>query len=391
MNPIPANLQRRPLLAAALLLLPLGSQAGEPADIRLGEMSLTPTLSLTETYDDNFREAAAPLDEASWITRIVPALELTAQDRLNAYRLRYSLVSDIFHSSHDDDNTDHHLDAGAHLEFSSRHRLDLDAGYDRVENTADATSIAENDKYHTRRVGVVYGFGIESATMQFELAADEERKRYDNSGSLNKDKEHDTRTLGATAYYRLAPKTRALLEITSSEFDYVSFKSLDGVNRSYFAGLSLDATAKTSGSVKVGHEEKDFDAPGQRDPDLIAWAADLTWKPRSYSAVRLTARQGIDEGSGEEQFVEARETGLEWRHRWNAFLATDLGYSRSKKDYDNAANRHDETDSYRIGLTWDVRRWLAVELGYRYRERGSNVEQENFERSRYTAGINLSL
>jgi hypothetical protein len=379
------------MLVAALVILPLQVIAGEPADIRVGELSLTPTLRLSEAYDDNFREAAEPDNQSSWITTIEPALELAAQDRLNLYRLRYALESDIYHSSHDDDNTDHHLDADAHLEFSSRHRLDLNAGYDRIENTADTTSRAENDKYHTRNIGAVYGLGVESAAMQFELGADQEHRRYDNSGSLNRDKDRDTRTLSATAYYRLAPKTRVLFEIGSSDFDYVSSRTLDSVNRSYLAGVTLDATASTSGTFKVGREEKDFDDPAASDPGLTAWHADLSWKPRTYSTFRLTARQGIDEGSSQEQFVETRMAGLEWDHAWNGFFSTQLAVIRSKMDYANAANRHDETDTYRLGLTWELRRWLSLDLGYRYRQRESNVDQENFERSLYLAGLNLNL
>ncbi|MCP8690027.1 outer membrane beta-barrel protein [Marinobacterium sedimentorum] len=391
MIPTPVNLRQRHLLVAALVILPLQVIAGEPADIRVGELSLTPTLRLSKAYDDNFREAAEPDNQSSWITTIAPALELAAQDRLNLYRLRYALDADIYHASHDDDNTDHHLDADAHLEFTSRHRLDLNAGYDRVENTADATSRAENDKYHTRNIGAVYGLGVESAAMQIELAADQEHRRYDNSGTLNQDKNRDTRSLSATAYYRLAPKTRALLEIGSSDFDYLSARTLDSVNRSYLAGVTLDATARTSGSFKVGREEKDFDDPAASDPGLTAWYADLTWKPRTYSSVRLTARQGIDEGSSEEQFVETRMAGLEWDHAWNGFFSTQLAVVRSKMDYANAANRHDETDTYRLGLTWEFRRWLSLDLGYRYRQRESNVDQENFERSLYLAGLNLNL
>ncbi|MFC6670566.1 outer membrane beta-barrel protein [Marinobacterium aestuariivivens] len=283
-------------------------------------------------------------------------------------------------------------------EFSSRHRLDLNAGYDRVEQVADSTLLGENDRYHSSSVGAVYGFGIESATMQLELAVDQERKRFDNSGTLNRDKDHNSRALSATAYYRLAPKTRALFEVGATEFDYLGFPSsggtnpdLDSVNHSYFAGLAFDATAKTTGSFRIGHEEKDFDDPDKNDPGLTAWRADLTWQPRSYSTFRLTARQGIDEGSIEEQFVETRTTGLAWNHRWNAFFSTGLAYARTKKDYENAANRQDDMNSYRIGLTWDLRRWVSLELGYRYRERDSNVDRENFERNLYSAGLNVSL
>ncbi|WP_379909072.1 hypothetical protein [Marinobacterium aestuariivivens] len=101
-------------MLAALVILPTVALAGEPADIRLGEMTFTPTLRLTETYDDNVREAVAEDAESSWVTTVEPTLELAAQDRLNIYSLRYGLESDIFHSSHRDDNTDHHLDADAH-------------------------------------------------------------------------------------------------------------------------------------------------------------------------------------------------------------------------------------------------------------------------------------
>ncbi|ANG61177.1 hypothetical protein A8C75_01030 [Marinobacterium aestuarii] len=382
----------RKVLPAAIVAAVSGQAlAIEPANFSLGGMTLTPVVKLSESYDDNFREVASPDEESSWITTIEPSFVLAAQDRLNVYSLGYRFNSEIYHSSHDDDNTDHFLNADAHMEFNSRNRLDLAAAYSKQEDTGDTTSLVENDKYHSYNVGGVYGFGAESATMQLELGANREWKRYDNSGSLNQDKERDTDSLSATAYYRLASKTRALFEVVYNDYDYVTFDNLDSDSMAYLLGLTWEATAKTTGTAKIGYESKDFDDASRKDPSGTVWQVGVSWQPRTYSTFTLNTRQSFNEGSVEENYIENTTTSLNWNHEWSSYVSTDVNYSHTEEDYDNALNRKDETDSIALGLNYEMRRWLSVGLGYKYSERDSNVAKENFDRNLVQASLTMSF
>lgn len=387
---------RRTAISALILAASSGpALAFEPADIRLGDMTLTPSLRLSEAYDDNFR--ATRDGESSWITTIEPTFVLGAQDRLNTYELSYSFNTQLFHSSHRDDHTDHHLSADAHMEFDSRNRLDLSAGYDKVEETADTTEPTENDKYHNADIGAIYGFGAESARMQLELGARHEHRRYDNSGDLNADRDHDTDTLTGTAYIRLAPKTRALFEAEASDFRYRTNHSLDSISLAYLAGVTWDATARTSGSLKVGRERKNFDATtdirGRRlnDPSENVWELGVTWKPLTYSRVELSTSQQIEEGSDRENFIRTRRTALDWNHHWKTYVSTELSLWHTDERYDNAIERHDKTDGAGVALNYDLRRWLSVGLGYQYTDRSSTLAEKTYDRNLYQATVKVSL
>ncbi|UTW10622.1 outer membrane beta-barrel protein [Marinobacterium rhizophilum] len=382
---------RKALPAAMVAAVSGQALAIEPANFQVGGMTFTPTVKLSESYDDNFREVASPDEESSWITTIEPSFVLAAQDRMNVYSLGYRFNSEFYHSSHDDDNTDHFLNADAHMEFTSRSRLDLAAAYSKQEDTGDTTSLVENDKYHSYNVGGVYGYGAESATMQLEFGANRAWKRYDNEGALNLDKERDTDSLSATAYYRVAPKTRALFEVRYNDYDYVTFNTLDSDSMAYLLGLTWDATARTTGTAKIGYEEKDFDDAARKDPSATVWEVGVSWQPRSYSTFTLNTRQGIDEGSVEENFIETTTTSLNWNHAWSSYLSTDVNFSHTEEDYDNVANRQDEKDSIALGLNYEMRRWLSLGLGYKYTERDSNVAAENFDRNLVQASATLSF
>ena len=381
---------KQTLAAAVVAVVSNQALAIEPAEIDLGPITLTPTLKLAEAYNDNVDEDAR--ENASWVTEVSPTFVLAAQDRLNVYSLTYSFDSEIFHSQHDDDNTDHHLTADAHLEFNSRNRLDLNAGYHDVEDTDDAdSSTGENDQYHTSNIGAVYGFGAQSATMQLEFGVNHEAKRYDNSGTLNDGKERDTDSLSGIAYYRLAPKTRALFEMRYSDFDYVSNDPLNSYNLTYLGGITWSATARTSGSLKLGYEEKDFDDADKKDPGGTVWEVSVTWAPRTYSSFTLSTNRGFDEGGDTgEDYIETTATRLEWNHDWNSYVSSNVYYSYTEEEY-QGIDRDDDTSVFAMGLTWELRRWMDVGLGYKYTDKDSTYSSESYNQNLYQASLNLSF
>lgn len=372
--------------------------AVEPAGIHVGDLRLTPSLRLSESYNDNFR--ATRDAQSSWITTIAPTFVLGAQERLNTYELKYRFNSQVFHSSHRDDNTDHHLSADAKLEFDSRNRLEVGAGYDKVEEEADSVSALENDKYEVYDVSAKYRFGADSSRMQFEVGALHEQLRYDNSGTINADRDHDTDGITGAIYYRLAPSTKALLEARYHQYDYKNAiqsgtgagDTLDSDSTAYLAGLTWDATARTSGTAKIGREHKDFDAQAFNDATENIWELGLTWKPRTYSSFTLTTSQEIDEGGrDDENFIKSRRTELEWKHHWRSYISTEMSVWQSKDRYANEVGRRDSSNGGSLGLTYDLRRWLSVGLGYRYTDRDSTRSDKNFEQNLYQATITASL
>lgn len=387
-----SNRIKASLLAIAVSAASGSALAVEAMSIKLAEgLEFTPSLKVSESYDDNFREVEEN-EESSWVTRISPTLSLTAYGRKSEYVLSYTADSDTFHSSHKDNNTDHHLTADAGFRFDARNQLVLNAGYHKVEETTSSTPGVEGDKYNTKNVGGVYTYGAETATAQVDFGADYKELRYDNSGQLNAEKERDATALRSTFYYRVAPKTRVLAEVRHTDYSYVSEKSLDATNIAFLTGLTWEATAKTTGTVKFGREKKSFDRNDNDDQSNGMWEAGITWQPRTYSTFNLKARRALDEGENGASAIEATSTTLDWKHYWLDRVYSTASYTRSEQDYiDDSNNRLDKTDIFGLGLNYEMRRWLDIGVGYKYADNDSNFANESYERNIYSISITASL
>lgn len=394
-----SNKIKASLLAIAVSAASGSALAVEAMSIKLAEgLEFTPSLKVSESYDDNFREVEDN-EESSWVTRISPTLSLTAYGRKSEYVLSYTADSDIFHSSHKDNNTDHHLTADAGFRFDARNALVVNAGYHKVEETTSATAGTQGDKYNTRNIGGVYTYGAQTAMFQVDFGADYKELRYDNTARrgngdrLNSEKERDATALRSTLYYRVAPKTRALFEVRHTDYSYVSEKNLDATNLAFLTGLTWEATAKTTGTVKFGREKKSFDRNFNDDQSNGMWEAGITWQPRTYSTFNLRARRALDEGENGASAIEATSTTLDWKHYWLDRVYSTASYTRSEQDYidDSINNRLDKTDIFSLGLNYEMRRWLDIGVGYKYAENDSNVVNESYERNIYSISITASL
>ena len=362
----------------------------EPQSIRLSEgVTFTPSLKVAEAYDDNFR-AVEKSKDSSWITTIAPTFQLNADGRKSAYQLKYTASSDTFHSSHKDNNVDHFFNADAGFDFDARNRLALNAGYHDVEETASADQKIENDKFNTKNIGGVYTFGAQSARTQIELGSNYDELRYTNGNRLNSDKERDAMALRATAYYAVAPKTKVLLEGRHTDYDYKTFTARDSKNKALLAGVTWEATAKTTGTFKIGREKKDFDKSVFDDKSTGMWEAGVTWAPLTYSTFDLNTRRGFDEGEDNASAIKSQNTRLGWKHYWMDRVYTEASYARSDRKYQDI-KREDNRDDYGLRVTYQARRWLDVGLGYTYANNDSDVANESFKRNIYALTFNASL
>ncbi|MBF7730519.1 outer membrane beta-barrel protein [Pseudomonas sp. N040] len=365
-------------------------------------LKFTPTLKTEERYDDNIRAVENNV-QSSWVTAITPKFVLSTEGRNSAYALTYSLDNETYASSHDDDHTDHHVDADAGFQFDARNKLVLNAGYDKVEDIAnDNFEDINNDllvpqgnngepaKYTTANAGGVYTFGAATALTQIELGANYEELRYQNSDGFNEDLERNTTPLRATGYYRVAPKTRLLLEGRHTHFDYINDDDQDSDNKALLGGVTWDATAKTSGTIKVGAERKEFDNSTYDDDDNSMWEAGVKWSPRTYSTFNLTTRQGIAEGDSGASSIDSQTTALAWNHQWLERLSSEVSYSYTDNQYEGT-DQQDEIDIFGVGLTYKMRRWLDIGVGYKYATDDSNAPGESYDRNIYAISFTASL
>lgn len=362
----------------------------EPRYIRLGHFDFTPTLEVRERYDDNYR-GLSENEQASWVTGIRPTFILGARNRNSEYELEYSLDNETFHSDSRASHTDHYVNLRSAWEFSSRHRLRAGLGWHKVEETSDTEIDSENDKYSRAIAHAAYRYGARTARNQLEFGTRYEELRYHNSGDLNASEERDSLMFNTIWFHRLGASTHSLLELRHTDHDYKLPSALrDSTNQAVLGGASWEATAKTSGSVKLGVERKEFDSSQRKDFTSPMWEIGVSWEPRSYSVFKLNSRRAFDEGDDGASTINNWTTLATWEHEWTSRISTELLYRYSDREY-KGIDRDDKRTSWGAGVTWSPDRWVDVTLSYLHTENDSNVRRESYDRNIYLLSFDLRL
>ena len=371
-------------------LCPGTAWALDPQSIDIYGFDFTPTLLLSESYDDNFRELERNV-QSSMVTKVAPSFELKAEDRNSATRLIWQPTRYIYHDESDASNTAQRVRLNSIMEFTDRHRLKLEAEARKYERTTSTAVDGVNDKIRSSRVNGLYTFGARSAANQIDLGASYAQLRYGNSDGINDDKERNTTGLTTTWYHRIGSNTRGLLEYDHYDFDYLQSESrLNSKSDAVLAGAEWDFTARTTGKVRVGYERKNFDDSSVDDLSNPTWQVDLKWKPRTYSTFSFVARQAMAEGDDGADAVKTTSALVGWRHGWTERITTVAEAGLSRYEYEGQ-ERTDDLRDYNLAVEYAMRRWLDIELGYRYRNDDSDADNQSFERNIFLLSFNVSL
>ena len=369
----------------ALTSLTMASQlyAVEPAAINFGPFDFSPVVQITNGYDDNFR--AASTKEDTWFTSIQPTFVLGTAGLKSEYQLSYRFIHDYFHSYSSESTTDHFLTAAAFFEFDSRNRLQLSADFTDTTSINDANE--PDDEFRTRGLNALYSFGARTARFNLDLGLDVSRTRTQNE--INDDKDLNAHLISSTLYYRVSPRTRMLAEIRQSKQDYTINNALDSTNRNYLLGAEWEATAFTTGSVRIGRGKKDFKDADEPDVSRNMWELGLAWEPLTYSRFNLQSRSSIEEGDEGATSIKQQLYRLGWNHDWNGFISTTATYSHTKKDY--STGRNDKLQTTSLGINYAYDRWMDIGLRYQYTDNSSNINNESYNRNQIMLTFTVSL
>jgi polysaccharide biosynthesis protein VpsM len=384
------------ILSGTLLWDPGG--AGAQGNIELGPFRILLNLDLSGEYNDNI--LLAPRDELSdFIWTISPGVTIELPGRRWALRLGYR-ADIIRYTDHNElDTVDHTVQAAAQATFG---RLNLSLT-DEFKITQDfpgfpvpeLTTVTERHENLLRvegeyRVADRWSVG---AHYNFLLVNYIERQ-------FNELDRQD-HTVGGTVFYRVAPKTSVL-----AEYDYQIIRyDLDAVaavrdsdSHFFLVGVKGDLTAKTSATVKVGYQIKDYDNPALEDFDGPIVEAEVIWKYREPSQLRIYGgRANIESTFVGNNFFVATYGGVELRHYITSVLLLTARGLLGTNDYPEritigtATRKRDDT-FFEAGLSlrYQIRRWLAVELAYQFLRRDSNFSDFDYTNNRVIGTVHLT-
>lgn len=364
----------------AVLAEPVGY--GVPA----GPFRAYPELAVEFNHESNFFRTDGGLlpIKATWINVLAPALRLNALKGTDAYNLSYLARIGTVFSSRDDDFVDQAVNANANWELGARHRLraeyefldwhDRRGSGDPSEVSAPNLIYKHPDLWNSNRARMDYSFGSPGAKGRLDLAAAQTWRRYTNNDQETRD--NDRTLLDAAYFWRVFPKTSLLLDVNWQNVDYVNeapgSTTLDSQEWRLYAGATWDATAKTTGTIKLGYVAKDFKASVYQDYASIGWEADVQWRPRTYSIVNLTtSRNPMESATGQADAVIVSVIAADWVHYWRSYLRSKLGALGTNDEY-LGEDRVDHRFQVGAGLFYQPARRIELGAEYRYESRTSD-------------------
>ncbi|MAY43407.1 MULTISPECIES: outer membrane beta-barrel protein [unclassified Neptuniibacter] len=388
------TLLHRKSAIATLMLLPAVTvvspnlMAIEPAGVDAGPLQVIPQINVQVGHDDNIYSTETN-EVDSVITVINPSVQLVLEKGLDVYSLNYAIKQGVYEADSADNYTDHDLTAQARLDFNVRNRLELLARYlktheDRgtgLNQGSAATANPEPVEYHENTLSAKYSFGGLEAKGRIDVSGQLVDREYDNFRAQTEGKDRQTASASATFYYRVMPKTSLLFEVNYEDIDYdLAAITLDSVETEYLLGATWEATAKTTGIVKVGYAEKDFSSAARDDDDGLSWELAMEWAPKTYSVVSFVTSKEEEETDGTGNYIDTTSWSLNWQHDWTDKVISRASYGQSDSDY-VSSTRKDESTNYGVGVTYKMRRWLDLGLDYNYSDRESNVAGTDYDKN----------
>ena len=388
------------VMAAAVVLMGAAApaahaQTGQPSaegGLRLAEgVLLYPSVKLSAGRDDNVR-AVNEGAISSTATVLAPALKVEAKNPSGLYTLGYNGTYTRY-SSLSSDNTNNHdfAGSGAH-EFSARSRLNWSLGYqDRVDPRADAVvASAEPDQWRGQNLRALYSYGANQAKGRIETAFSASRKRYQNNLATTANSDVDTQQVEARYFWRVMPRTFLVAEARLGMADYRVGTANNNTDTRLLAGVTWQATAKTTGQVKVGRQQKDFDSAAKTDASGATYEMSVEWKPLSYSVFTVTAERSLQEALSVGDYNQSRSLGLAWSHQWNSLLTSRVGLNDARANFVNSA-RSDDTLTTSAGIVYSLGRRYALGLDLVHTQRDSTQSVNAYKRNSVLVSINAAL
>lgn len=330
-------------------------------------------------YDDNVLRKVDPISDSS--IQISPELQYLTHMGKHIFALDYQGEYSAFKDNTKLNYDNHDIALFARLDHSLKINSEFKLSYkDEVEepgtNNSSSLLITEFNQTQKKLAIAKLYYGTQQSIGQLVLGMDHREYRYTNN--LQGYRDVDRNRLTGTFFYRIAPKTRLLFQASLGDYDYITksqFPDQSSKETFYLAGVEWDITAKTSGSFKLGYQGKNFDQKVYSDITGLSYMLDMTWKPNTYSTIKITASRMTQESS--QLFTSAFVTNtysVDAEHEITPRTKLKAAYAYDNDDIVTVRNRTDKRHNIVLGVEHSLLTWLSIGLDYQFIERSSDFE-----------------
>lgn len=369
----------------------------DPLGIRAGGFLVLPSVTVSETYDDNI--LAEPDDEESdFITLIRPRVQATSD--WVRHRLGVTVGSDIgIYADNDEENFEDYFAAlDGRLDIRRGTTMDgvLDVGkfHEGREDVEDveADEVTEYFRYGGR-------LALSQTFNRFNVRGTGVVAWYDYddvAGINNDDRDRTDYDALLRLGYLVSPRVNVFTEGRYSIADRDAEVDDDGFDRDSDGwegrlGTAVDITAVLFGEAFVGYRYESFDDEAFDSVDGLSFGVDLTWNPTGLTTLILSGGSDIE---------ATNQTGASGNFKTEIALSVDHellrnllvgGFGGYQRDDFDGIDRVDETFTVGATVTYLLNRYLSLQGSYDFSDRSSDLDTEEFTRNRITLGLTAQL
>jgi hypothetical protein len=374
----------------AVLLLPAPVFAA--GNMHYGQLEIHPSVSLTETYNDNIFPLQSDR-KADWITTITPGIKLALPYRRHLFTAEYNAVIDLHSKYSSEDTTDQNGRVLADFKIGSLFGLTVGDTYTKGHEPRATSASGQIEKFERNAPSI-------SATYQLanrsKIQLDYTRARW--NFQVNDFRTHDEDLTSAYFYYRFMPKTSAFVEYDWRNFSYdQKTNGLDSQAYIGWLGLTWEISERTRGTVKAGYHQKNFKDVSNRDYGTWGASVDVKHAFSDAASLYLIAMRDVNESRVANTYYYVT-TGAyaEYTHKLTEKISAVARVSYGVDDYSNVIapdtqTRSDKTFLGGAGLKYQMRDWVGFSLDYNYRNRNSNIPAYNLDLNTFSLTITFAL
>ncbi|MGF1630916.1 MAG: outer membrane beta-barrel protein [Kiloniellaceae bacterium] len=361
----------------------------DPKGIDLGGFRLYPTLGLSETYDDNIF-ADEEDEEADFITSMTAALlaqsEWARHDLNVVARVRHQKFLD----NDEQDRTEYLVKPTLKLDLAGRSTANFTAEHSRRTVGRDDPE-DDDDEKPTEFNRFMAGAGLIERVNRLFFGINGAVQRDDYISASDDDRDRIEYRFGLPVGYEISAKTDVKVEPFVRRRDFDELDS-SGIDRDSLAGgatvgLDTEVTSLLHLNFDVGFVVNDYD-DSRFDTSLdLIFGGEAIWYVAPLTTVKGQAeRRDVATTVPGSSSKTRTSVGFEVQHELQRNLLLGGGLRYLNDDF-REVDRNDDRAVAELGVEYLLNRNLSLVADYRYEQRWSDRDGEDFSRNLVTLGL----
>jgi len=346
----------------------------ESGGVRLGPFAVRAAVHTGIGYNDNVTLSSTNKQSSLFYT-LSPSVSVGLEGASQRYYAVYRGNYGAYASGGGVNYAEHNFGLIASNDWTTRLRsllrYEFVRGHDPRGSTG--TAISDSNVWNVNALRGTVSYGAPGAMGRVEGTVGYTNKEYVSNRALTATQDFERFETTGTFSWRVAPKTRALVEIQRADITHKADPLLDSVEMRYLVGAVWEATAKTTGTVRAGYSTRDPEAATAPDFSGFTYEASVTWSPLTYSNFTFGAVRTLNEASDVgSSFVVDTVGTVAWTHGWSDRVSSSANVIYGQQEHEGIGR----TDTfYGLGLraSYAFQRRFRIGAELRHDSRSSSL------------------